>query len=55
MRRPPGTLVIVGVSRLLVLDVSTLWFTRPLRPAITKSFEKENARTLAALKSFAEA
>ena len=27
---------------------------RPLRPAVTSSFDKENVRTMAALKAYAE-
>jgi hypothetical protein len=46
-----GTLV----SRWLVLDFRMPIVVRPLRPAITSRFDKENVRTLAALKTYAEA
>jgi Polyketide cyclase / dehydrase and lipid transport len=46
-----GTLV----SRWLVLDFRMPVVVRPLRPAITSRFDKENVRTLAALKKYAEA
>jgi hypothetical protein len=45
-----GTLV----SRWLVLDVIMPIALRPLRFAITSSFDKENLRTMAAVKEFAE-
>jgi hypothetical protein len=44
-----------AVSRWLVLDIRMPLVLRPLRPLITASFDKENARTMAALKSHAEA
>ena len=44
------------VSRWLVLDVTIMPFAfRPLRPLVTASFDKENVRTMAALKRYAEA
>ncbi len=43
------------VSRWLVLDVTMPVVLRPLRPLITASFDKENARTIAALRRHAEA
>ena len=43
------------VSRWLVLDLAMPVVLRPLRPLIIASFDKENARTLAALKRYAEA
>lgn len=43
------------VSRWLVLDVSMPLAFRPLRPAITTSFDRENLRTMAAVKQYAEA
>jgi hypothetical protein len=43
------------VTRWLVLDVSMPLILRPLRRAITGSFDRENVRTMAALKSYAEA
>jgi Polyketide cyclase / dehydrase and lipid transport len=46
-----GTLV----SRWLILDFHMPIVVRPLRPAITSRFDKENVRTLAALKTYAEA
>lgn len=42
------------VSRWLVLDVSMPAAVRPLRPAITARFDKENRRTMAALRQYAE-
>ena len=46
-----GTLV----TRWLVLDVAMPVVFRPLRPLITGAFDKENVRTMAALKRHAEA
>jgi polyketide cyclase/dehydrase/lipid transport protein len=43
------------VSRWLVLDITMPVVLRPLRPLITASFDKENVRTMAALKQYAEA
>ena len=43
------------VTRWLVLDIAMPAVLRPVRPLITASFDKENARTLAALKQYAEA
>jgi uncharacterized protein YndB with AHSA1/START domain len=43
------------VTRWLVLDVTMPVVFRPLRPLITASFDKENVRTMAALKRHAEA
>jgi hypothetical protein len=43
------------VSRWLVLDIAMPGIFRPLRPLITASFDKENTRTLAALRQHAEA
>ncbi len=42
------------VSRWLVLDVSMPAAIRPLRSAITARFDKENLRTMAAVKQYAE-
>ena len=42
------------VSRWLVLDVTMPVVFRPLRPLVTASFDKENVRTMAALKRYAE-
>ena len=42
------------VTRWLVLDIAMLAVLRPVRPLITASFDKENVRTLAALKQYAE-
>lgn len=42
------------VSRWLVLDISMASLIRPLRRLIVSSFDKENLRTLAALKKYAE-
>ena len=44
-----------AVSRWLVLDVRMPLVFRPLRPLVTASFDKENLRTMAALKRYAEA
>jgi hypothetical protein len=44
-----------SVTRWLVLDISMPLILRPLRRAITGSFDRENVRTMAALKSYAEA
>ena len=44
-----------SVTRWLVLDVSMPLILRPLRRAITSNFDRENVRTMAALKSHAEA
>ena len=43
------------VSRWLVLDVTMPLAARPLRPLITSAFDKENRRTLTAVKRYAEA
>jgi hypothetical protein len=43
------------VTRWLVLDVSMPLILRPLRRAITSSFERENQRTMAALQTYARA
>jgi carbon monoxide dehydrogenase subunit G len=43
------------VSRWLVLDVSMPLILRPARRAITSAFDKENVRTISALKGYAEA
>jgi len=43
------------VTRWLILDISMPFITRPLRRAITGSFDRENVRTMAALKTYAEA
>jgi len=42
------------VSRWLVLDISMPWLLRPLRALVTRSFDRENVRTLAALRAYAE-
>ena len=44
-----------AVSRWLVLDVTMPLVLRPLRRLVTASFDKENVRTMAALKRYAEA
>ena len=44
-----------AVSRWLVLDITMPLVFRPLRPLVTASFDKENVRTMAALKRYAEA
>jgi hypothetical protein len=43
------------VTRWLVLDITLPTAFRPLRPLITARFNKENLRTMAALKKYAEA
>ena len=43
------------MSRWLVLDIAMPVITRPLRRLIVSSFDKENLRTMAALKTYAEA
>jgi hypothetical protein len=43
------------VCRWLILDISMPFLFRPLRRAITSRFDSENARTMAALKAYAEA
>lgn len=45
---------VTTVTRWLVLDVTMPAVFRPLRPLITASFDKENVRTMAALKAYAE-
>ena len=43
------------VIRWLVLDIAMPIVLRPLKTPITSTFDKENARTLAAVKEYAEA
>jgi hypothetical protein len=43
------------VNRWLVLDLRMPVALRPLRPLITSAFDKENLRTMAAVKQYAEA
>ncbi len=43
------------VTRWLVLDIIMPIVFRPLRRLITRSFDEENVRTMAAVKSYAEA
>jgi hypothetical protein len=43
------------VTRWLVLDVTMPIVLRPLRAVMVSSFDKENVRTLAALRAYAEA
>ena len=43
------------VTRWLVLDLTMPIVLRPLRQAVVSSFDKENVRTMAALKAYAEA
>ena len=45
---------VTQVSRWLVLDIRMPILFRPLRPLIIRSFDRENVRTLAAVKSYAE-
>jgi len=42
------------VPSIVVLDVTMPVVFRPLRPLVTASFDKENVRTMAALKEYAE-
>ena len=44
-----------GVTRWLVLDIAMPAVLRPLKRLITASFDKENVRTMAALRQYAEA
>jgi hypothetical protein len=44
-----------GVTRWLVLDIAMPPALRPLRRLITASFDKENVRTMAAVRQYAEA
>lgn len=44
-----------GLTRWLVLDIAMPAIFRPVRPLITRSFDKENVRTMAALKTYAGA
>jgi len=44
-----------AVSRWLLIDFSMPVVFRPLRPLITSRFDRENLRTLAAVKHYAEA
>jgi Polyketide cyclase / dehydrase and lipid transport len=44
-----------AVTRWLVLDIAMPAILRPLRPLIITSFNRENMRTMAALKEYAEA
>jgi hypothetical protein len=43
------------VNRWLVLDIKMPIVLRPLRSLIVRSFDKENVRTMAAVKAYAEA
>jgi uncharacterized protein YndB with AHSA1/START domain len=43
------------VNRWLILDIRMPVVFRPLRPVITARFDKENVRTMAAVKQYAEA
>jgi hypothetical protein len=43
------------VNRWLVLDITMPIPLVPLRPLILKSFDRENVRTIAAIKKYAEA
>ena len=45
---------VTRVSRWLVLDIHMPFALRPLRPAITRTFDIENVRTMEALKTYAE-
>jgi uncharacterized protein YndB with AHSA1/START domain len=42
------------VNRWLVLDIDMPIIVRPLRPAMLSKFDKENVRTMAAVKQYAE-
>jgi uncharacterized protein YndB with AHSA1/START domain len=43
------------VNRWLLLDVTMPLIARPLRPVIVSKFDKENVRTMAAVRQYAEA
>jgi hypothetical protein len=43
------------ITRWLVLDIAMPAIVRPLRPLIVRSFDSENLRTMAAVKTYAEA
>ena len=51
----PGPVPRGSVVRWLVLDIRLPIALRPLRPLITARFDKENRRTMAAVKQYAEA
>jgi hypothetical protein len=44
-----------ALTRWLVLDMTMPAILRPLRPFVIKAFDKENVRTMAAVKAYAEA
>ena len=44
-----------GITRWLVLDIAMPAALRPLRRLITASFDKENLRTMTALRQYAQA
>jgi hypothetical protein len=46
---------VTAVSRWLVLDITMPAVFRPVQPLITSRFDKENQRTMEALKEYAEA
>jgi hypothetical protein len=54
-RKPEKESARTTVTRWLVLDISMPFLFRPLRRAITGRFDRENVRTMAALKAYAEA
>jgi hypothetical protein len=43
------------VNRWLMLDITMPWLLKPLRRAVISRFDKENVRTLAEVKQYAEA
>jgi hypothetical protein len=43
------------ITRWLVLDITMPVIARPLRGLIVRSFDRENLRTMAAVKTYAEA
>ena len=54
-REPAPESARTKVSRWLVLDISMPALFRPLKTVITGRFDRENVRTMAALKAYAEA
>lgn len=49
-----GVITLYRVCRWLVLDISMPSLFRPLRRLILSGFDKENLRTMAAVKKYAE-
>jgi hypothetical protein len=53
--RDAGVQARTSVTRWLVLDISIPLLLSPARPLVTRAFDRENLRTMAALKQYAEA